>query len=357
MAATDQKLTDLDVDRLLTEGVFGGPLPSSERLQQFVEHLTPGAERLVAIQSATLPAAPARSAWLLIHPGIGYLIWRGASPLPRLRLKPGTLIGLSQPIERNLINAIQQALVTLRRRELGDLTRRQREPPTFARECEARAVLVSRLQQGEDWREAWAWWSNLVLVRHQYQINAIRRKLVELVALATSSVDSSRTLSWPFRAFIDLLYGSWALTPLIVAVERELTILAPLIAQTHGRPTPPALSRALAWIHEHLSEAPSLRHAAKAARVTPEHLARLAKSHLGTSLLAHITNLRLDDARRLLSDSDHSVGEVATRCGFTSVEHFQRTFKRVIGTSPGRWRRVQSAQNPNSTTPSRSRAG
>lgn len=331
MAANDLRLTDLD---LLTEGVFGGPLPSAKAIARIIGT----AERLVAIQADPLPAAPAHCHWLHIHPGIGYLLWAGASPLPRLRLPPSALVGQSQPLDQGLVVAVQQALVSLRRRELAALARHQAEPPSFQRECEARSLLVGQLRSGGDWKQAWAWWSGLVLLRHQNQINAIRRKLVEVLALVSRDIDRDTDLSYPFRAFIDTIYATYALTPLMIAAERGLADLSELVSKRREAPLPPPLATALAWIAARPGEDHSLRHAAHAAGVSAEHLARLAKTHLGVTFLAHLTTQRLNEARRLLAETDDQVGAIARRCGFPSVEHFQRTFKRHAGISPGAWR-------------------
>jgi AraC-like DNA-binding protein len=331
MAANDPRLTDLD---LLTEGVFGGPLPSPRALAAIVGD----AERLVAVQAEPLPPAPPPARWLRIHPGIGYLLWAGASPLPRLKLPPGALVGQSQQLDQGLVHGVQQALVSLRRRELAALARHQSEPPSFQRECEARALLVGQLRSGGEWRQAWAWWTGLVLLRHQNQINAIRRKLVEVLALVTRDIDRDTELSYPFRSFIDTIYDTYALTPLMNAAELALSGLSERISQRRPAPQPVPLARALAWATEHLGESSPLRHAAHAAGVSPEHLARLAKAHLGTTFLEHLTALRLAEARRLLAETADPVNHIAARCGFGTTEHFQRTFKRVCGTSPGAWR-------------------
>lgn len=332
MPLVDRPLIDLDQ---LRAGILGGPPPSGRVL----DGLAGDAERLVAIQADALPAAPRGSRWLRIHPGIGYLLWRGPSPLPRLRLPRGAIAGESQPLAGDLLTALRQALVSLRRRELADLARRHAAPPPFVRECEARALLLARLRGGQPWHEAWDWWTGVVLLRHQRQVNTIRRKLVELAALATRDIDYDEALSWPFRAFVDAVHAEDALTPLIAATGARLAELAPLLARTRQEALPPALAAALGWAEARIAEPVSLRHAAHAAGIAPEHLARLARRHLGRTFLDHLTRLRLDEARRRLADGDAPVKDIAGRCGFTSVEHFQRTFKRVIGTSPGAWRR------------------
>lgn len=331
MAVVDAGMTDLDQ---LREGIHGGPLPPARRLAAIVGD----AQRVVAIQAETLPAAPRGARWLRIHPGIGYLLWRGPSPLPRLRLPRQAVVGESQAIAGDLVRAVQQALVSLRRRELAGLVRRHGPPPDFARECEARAMLLAHLRGGAEWDAAWRWWSELVLLRHQYQVNAVRRKLVELLALATRDIDHDTSLSWPFRAYIDAVYATYALTALVAAARRRLGEIAPLLHRPRSGALPAVLASALGWAEARLGEAISLRHAAHAAGVAPEHLARLARRHLGRPFLVHLTMLRLGEARRRLATSDEPMHAIAAACGFGSGAHFQRTFKRVVGISPGAWR-------------------
>ena len=46
----------------------------------------------------------------------------------------------------------------------------------------------------------------------------------------------------------------------------------------------------------------------------------------------------MDCARKLLETTDMSVTEVAEQCGFSSVSFFIRSFNRVNGCSPLKWR-------------------
>jgi AraC-like DNA-binding protein len=343
MSATDQQLTDLD---LLAEGVFGGPLPPPRRVRAIVGDAT----RLVAVQADSLPTAPPRCRWLRIHPGIGYLLWHGPSPLPSLLLSRDAVVGESQPTSAGLVHAVQQALVSLRRRELATLARRHAAPPTFARECEARALLIGRLRGGSDWSEAWACWSDIVLLRHQNQINAVRRKLIEVLALATRDIDRAEALSWPFRACIDAIYATYALMPLMQTARAGLAGIAPLLGRPPAAAPPATLRKALRWVEERLDQPLSLRDAAHAVGVSSEHLARQARASLGVSFLNHLTAMRLTRARRMLAEDDAAVQDIATRCGFRSTEHFHRLFKRHTGSSPGRWRGDLRHRAPTSNT-------
>ena len=48
---------------------------------------------------------------------------------------------------------------------------------------------------------------------------------------------------------------------------------------------------------------------------------------------------RVERARDLLAFSSLSLGEIAEACGFADQSHFTRVFSRLVGVSPGAWRR------------------
>ena len=67
-------------------------------------------------------------------------------------------------------------------------------------------------------------------------------------------------------------------------------------------------------------------------------LFRHFRSAYGVSPKQYLMSLRLDQSRCLLLRSQSSVKETAAACGFESVHHFCRVFRKRYGVSPGRWR-------------------
>jgi AraC-like DNA-binding protein len=53
--------------------------------------------------------------------------------------------------------------------------------------------------------------------------------------------------------------------------------------------------------------------------------------------------MRIDRARTMLADASSSLADVACATGFADQSHFTRVFSRVVGMSPGAWRRWQKA--------------
>lgn len=108
------------------------------------------------------------------------------------------------------------------------------------------------------------------------------------------------------------------------------------------------LAVARCYIAEHLADAElNVTKAASAAGISERHLARLF-NETGTSPSAYILQLRLELARRLLTDhaqAESPIAAVARRCGFASQAYFARAYKTRYGITPSTERRAALA-NP-----------
>ena len=69
-----------------------------------------------------------------------------------------------------------------------------------------------------------------------------------------------------------------------------------------------------------------------------EHLRRICHKELGRSPMQHLTHLRLQKARHLLSISNDKVEVVAKQVGFESLTSFSNTFLKWIGCRPSSFR-------------------
>ncbi len=68
--------------------------------------------------------------------------------------------------------------------------------------------------------------------------------------------------------------------------------------------------------------------------VSQRQLERLCKRYLGATPAQYYVQLRLERARRMLRQTDLSVAEVAIACGFVSLSHFAKVYRRHFGCSP-----------------------
>jgi AraC-like DNA-binding protein len=55
----------------------------------------------------------------------------------------------------------------------------------------------------------------------------------------------------------------------------------------------------------------------------------------------YVNAKRISLAKERLLESDDSVSLIAERCGFESLPHFHRIFKKITGQTPGAYKRGQ----------------
>ena len=95
----------------------------------------------------------------------------------------------------------------------------------------------------------------------------------------------------------------------------------------------------LAWIEERLDTPLTLELIAKRAGFSAYHFSRMFTARMGRSVMAHVRGRRLvRSARRLCTEPEVKLMDLALDCGFESQEAFTRAFKRLFGASPGRFR-------------------
>jgi AraC family transcriptional regulator len=72
--------------------------------------------------------------------------------------------------------------------------------------------------------------------------------------------------------------------------------------------------------------------------IHPIHLSRVFKLHYGCTIGEYVRKLRIEFACREISQTDTPLTEIALAAGFYDQSHFSRTFKRIVGLTPGEYR-------------------
>jgi transcriptional regulator GlxA family with amidase domain len=93
------------------------------------------------------------------------------------------------------------------------------------------------------------------------------------------------------------------------------------------------------WIEQHLADDLSLARLARQAGMSERSFSRHYAGATGQTPLRAIERLRVEAARRLLSETRQPVKRIAQRCGFGSEETMRRSFWRVLAATPSDYRR------------------
>lgn len=74
--------------------------------------------------------------------------------------------------------------------------------------------------------------------------------------------------------------------------------------------------------------------------ISESYVSVIIKEKLGISFVEYLTQQRIQRAKDLLLFSELPVGDVGKQIGYPNVHTFIRAFKRIAGTSPGKWKEV-----------------
>jgi AraC family transcriptional regulator len=103
------------------------------------------------------------------------------------------------------------------------------------------------------------------------------------------------------------------------------------------------VTRVLAHISSHFDGTIRNHELAAHAHLSPSHFCRVFRATFGTSPHRYLSLTRIECAKLLMRDTSASLGDIAAECGMADQAHFNRLFRRFVGTSPGAWRRDELA--------------
>jgi AraC family transcriptional regulator len=141
------------------------------------------------------------------------------------------------------------------------------------------------------------------------------------------------------------LYAQAAASMLAVHLVRHYTSRG---ATLQAVPPPPRsmtkrqVQHVLEFIQAHLNEQLSLDSLARQAGFSSPHFALLFQRATGASPHQFVLRQRIERAQWLLQETDLSLAQIASACGFAHQSHLNQVFKRHLGCTPRAYRREAS---------------
>jgi AraC-like DNA-binding protein/ligand-binding sensor protein len=129
-----------------------------------------------------------------------------------------------------------------------------------------------------------------------------------------------------------------SMVTLLVTFAEHLGQQADKLLVVHGGSEPAAVAKARRFIEENLSDPLPLGLVARTAGVSESHFCRIFREVTGLTLTDYINRRRIEWAKRELLKSETRISEIAFFVGYQSLSQFNRSFSRVTGRSPTRFR-------------------
>lgn len=101
------------------------------------------------------------------------------------------------------------------------------------------------------------------------------------------------------------------------------------------------LSRVLTYIDTNIGDSITLASLSAAAGLSRMHFARQFRSATGMRPHDYVLRRRIARAQQMLAVSSDTLIDIALSVGFQTQAHFTTVFKRIVGSTPSRWRLEQ----------------
>ncbi|GHT96992.1 hypothetical protein FACS1894142_0310 [Spirochaetia bacterium] len=100
-----------------------------------------------------------------------------------------------------------------------------------------------------------------------------------------------------------------------------------------------ALRKAERFIDTHYTRKISLREIARVSGLSASYFSTIFRDEMGENFSSYLNRLRVERACRMLTETDTTLSEIASICGFEDQSWFSKIFKSYTGLSPGKYRK------------------
>ena len=119
--------------------------------------------------------------------------------------------------------------------------------------------------------------------------------------------------------------------------EGELPYTALVRPMPHGDSV---VRRCEEWLQDNFRDLEAVTKVTEMAGIPERTFKRRFSAATGTSLIAYLQNLRVEEAKRLLEATDKPIDEISEEAGYSDTSFFRRLFKRLTGLTPSHYRRM-----------------
>lgn len=100
------------------------------------------------------------------------------------------------------------------------------------------------------------------------------------------------------------------------------------------------IRQAKQYIQKHFHEQISMEEVSSEVGLSSAYFSVLFKKAEGEGFAKYLINLRIEEAKRLLRESNSSVAEICRSVGYNDLKHFTHTFEKVTGVKPATYRKL-----------------
>lgn len=181
-----------------------------------------------------------------------------------------------------------------------------------------------------------------VFFDNSYDFDAVRARTLELMVLLSraaleggAEADEVFGLNHQHLKEIDGIRSLDALSHWLSRILRRFTDCVFVLKDVKHVDV---LQKSVRFIRSRYHEKLSLDEVSSAVGLSSSYFCRIFKEEMGMPFTRYLNQVRIERAKDLLASTSIELADIASLAGFEDQSYFNRVFKRITGTSPGRYR-------------------
>jgi len=171
---------------------------------------------------------------------------------------------------------------------------------------------------------------------HQVLQGVVISDRLELIVGNNNSASWFRTSKWPIYNPQGNVIGSYGIS---TQISQPRSAAMPIRE----------LNTPIEYIKQNYSENISIEKLAEACHVSISTLERRFKKHLSKTPVQYLMEVRLDNARIMIFDTEKNISSIAQETGFVDNSHFTRAYKKCFSISPSEDRKLNRNESEKQT--------
>lgn len=173
-------------------------------------------------------------------------------------------------------------------------------------------------------------------------LEVIKTRAIELCSLLSrAAIEGGATNDVILKMnnhFLKNLQGIQSLEDLCYSLQETLEAFTENMFQTIPGKNHDIIKKAILYISKNFSENLTLEEVALHVHLNPAYFSSMFKQSTGSSFKEYLNMIRIEESKRLLSNTDYSIIDIAVATGFEDQSYFTRVFKKYTGLTPKQYR-------------------